>query len=123
MCHTPEPRWNSNIFPIHNNYYPLIGAHSYSSLTCYSCHQDDYNNTPKTCVGCHLSDYNNAQNPSHLSANFPMECEICHNQNAWIPALFEHDGQYFPIFSGTHQSVWNDCSDCHIASGNYQVFE
>jgi len=123
LCHAPNPRWDTDIFPIHNNYYPLIGAHALSSVTCFQCHNDDYNNTPNKCVGCHLSDYNNAQNPSHIAANFPMECDLCHNQNAWVPATFEHDNAFFPIFSGTHFNVWNDCNICHVSPGNYQVFE
>ncbi len=122
LCHNPTPRWSTDVFPIHNNYYSLIGAHAGSNVTCYSCHNGDYNNTPNTCVGCHLVDYNNALNPNHIAANFPMECEMCHTQYAWIPANFNHDN-YFPIFSGTHQNTWNDCAICHNSPNNYTEFE
>jgi len=52
----------------------------------------------------------------------PQTCEICHSFYSWKPAQFtEHDG-IFPIFSGNHAGEWNECSDCHISPGNFQIF-
>jgi hypothetical protein len=119
-CHTTNPGWQPALFPNHNNYYVVAGAHL--TLTCDACHNGNYNNTPNTCVGCHLNDYNQTNNPPHASAQFPTNCESCHTQNAWVPSTFNHDGQYFPIYSGKHNGQWNLCSDCHTNPGNYQVF-
>ena len=29
-------------------------------------------------------------------------CDTCHSTTAWRPASFDHDGRYFPIYSGKH---------------------
>jgi len=121
-CHTTEPDWNPALFPDHDDYYPLLGAHAGISNQCVTCHNGDYNNTPNTCVGCHLDDYNGTNNPDHQAANFPQTCETCHNQNAWVPSTWDHDDLYFPIYSGRHEDEWNQCSDCHTNSSNYAIF-
>ncbi|MDX1684632.1 MAG: hypothetical protein R3275_05300, partial [Saprospiraceae bacterium] len=122
MCHTTDPNWMPATFPIHDNYYPLIGAHALISNDCDVCHMGDYNNTPNTCFGCHEDDYNNTTNPDHASAGFPTDCESCHDQDAWVPANWDHDNMYFPIYSGKHDGEWNQCSECHTIPGNYAVF-
>jgi hypothetical protein len=120
-CHTTNPGWTPATFPIHSNYYVLAGAHQ--TLACSTCHGTNYNNTlPTTCVGCHINDYNQTNNPPHASAQYPTDCLICHNQTAWSPSTFNHDAQYFPIYSGHHNGTWSMCSDCHTNASNYQVF-
>ena len=122
MCHTAAPDWQPAAFPVHNNYYPLNGAHALVANNCAMCHNGDYNNTPNTCVGCHLNDYNSTTNPNHAQAQFPTDCAVCHSENQWVPANFDHDGQYFPIYSNTHQGKWSDCTDCHANPNNYADF-
>jgi len=122
-CHTTNPGWNPATFPIHNNYYVLEGAHITIENECITCHDGNYNNTPNTCYGCHASDYNQTNNPPHQSAQFPTDCETCHTQNAWEPSTFDHDGMYFPIYSGKHNGEWDQCSDCHTTPGNYTLFD
>jgi hypothetical protein len=119
-CHTTAPDWKPASFAIHNNYYPLTGAHA--STDCASCHNGVYTNTPNTCVGCHQASYNQTTNPPHASAQFPTECETCHSTVGWVPSTFNHDGQYFPIYSGKHKDEWNTCAECHPNAGNYAVF-
>ncbi|MCF8306926.1 MAG: hypothetical protein K9G57_14850 [Ignavibacteriales bacterium] len=122
QCHTTNANWEPASFPIHNNYFALIGAHNLISDQCVSCHNGNYNNTANTCVGCHQQDYNSVSNPNHLSQGFPLDCEECHSQSAWIPSTFNHDQQYFPIYSGKHDDEWNLCSDCHTVAGNFSIF-
>ena len=119
-CHTTNPNWTPATFPIHNNYYVLAGAHI--SVPCITCHNGNYNTTPNTCVGCHLTNYNQTTNPGHAAAQFPTTCADCHSQTAWNPANWNHDGQYFPIYSGRHNGKWNTCADCHTNPANYAVF-
>jgi hypothetical protein len=69
-CHTTEPGWSPAKFDIHNQYYPLNGAHAGIASQCITCHNGDYNNTPNTCSGCHIADYNQTTNPSHTAAQF-----------------------------------------------------
>jgi hypothetical protein len=121
-CHTTNPGWKPATFAIHNNYYVLAGAHVSIANNCVSCHNGNYNSTPNTCVGCYQQDYNQTTNPPHASAQFPTDCASCHTQNVWVPSTFNHDGQYFPIYSGKHQGEWNLCSDCHTTPTNYGLF-
>ena len=120
-CHTTDA-WEPATFPIHNNYYQLKGAHAAIANDCAKCHNGDYNNTPNTCAGCHMADYNQTNNPNHATVGFPTTCQDCHSETAWTPANFNHDGMYFPIYSGKHKDKWDQCSDCHITPGNYAVF-
>lgn len=119
-CHTTNPGWAPATFPVHNNYYVLAGAHV--PLSCNVCHNGNYNNTPNTCVGCHMANYTQANNPNHVTAQFPTTCAECHTQTAWSPSTFNHDGQYFPIYSGKHKSKWNTCSQCHQNAANFAIF-
>lgn len=121
-CHTTNPGWKPATFPIHSNFYLLTGAHAAISNECARCHNGNYTTTPNTCAGCHIGNYNQTTNPPHASAQFPTDCETCHNQNNWVPSTFNHDGQYFPIYSGKHRGEWTLCSDCHTNPGNYAVF-
>ena len=119
-CHTPSPEWTPATFDIHDDFYPLVGAHAEIATDCAACHNlNDYSDVPNTCIGCHQSDYNNAE-PNH--AGFPTDCLECHNQNDWEDANFDHDG-IFPIYSGTHQGEWNnDCTSCHFNPNDYNLF-
>ncbi|GAB4321369.1 MAG: hypothetical protein Kow00127_13800 [Bacteroidales bacterium] len=121
-CHTTNPDWQPAAFPDHNSYYELLGAHAAAAGDCFACHQGNYNSTPNTCYGCHASDYNQANDPPHQSAQFPTDCELCHSQNSWEPSTFNHDAQYFPIYSGEHEGEWDQCSDCHTNPSNYSIF-
>ena len=76
-----------------------------------------------TCVACHQNDYNQANDPNHVSAGFPTTCESCHTTSSWDGATFDHDGSYFPIYSGKHRNKWASCSTCHVVPSNYAVFE
>ncbi len=120
-CHTTDPGWTPATFEVHNEFYPLTGAHA-SIPNCYDCHQGNYTTTPNECYGCHADDYNQTNDPPHQSAQFPVDCESCHTTSVWDPSTFNHDGQYFPIYSGNHNDEWDQCSDCHNNSSNYAIF-
>ncbi len=120
-CHTTAA-WQPATFSIHNNYYQLKGKHAGIANDCAACHNGNYNNTPNTCAGCHISEYNQTISPKHASAGFPTTCQDCHSETTWTPANFNHDGMYFPIYSGNHKGEWDQCSDCHTTPGNYKTF-
>ena len=109
-------------FDVHDQYYALNGAHAMIANDCATCHNGDYNNTPNTCFGCHSSDYNNTTSPDHSALMFSTDCQDCHSETAWEPATFDHDGQYFPIYSGAHNGEWDVCLDCHTNPQDYSVF-
>jgi hypothetical protein len=118
-CHSTTA-WQPATFDHNTTQFPLTGAHS--STTCQSCHSSGYTNTPTDCYACHTTEYNNTTNPNHIAANFPTTCVDCHSTTAWEPATFDHDNQYFPIYSGSHNGKWNQCSECHTTPNNYSLF-
>ncbi|MBK7214184.1 MAG: hypothetical protein IPH88_12980 [Bacteroidales bacterium] len=121
-CHTTDPGWKPAGFPTHANYYVLEGAHLTIANECAKCHNGNYQNTPNTCFACHETDFTQSTDPPHVSAQFPTTCEDCHNSTAWKPSTFNHDGQYFPIYSGKHNGEWNSCSECHTNPANYALY-
>ncbi len=119
VCHTTDG-WSPASFDHSQTQFPLTGAHI--GLECLACHFDGYENTPSDCYACHEGNYNNTVDPNHQLMGFPIECEMCHTTSNWGTA-WNHDSQYFPIFSGRHQGDWNLCADCHVIPDVYETFE
>lgn len=118
-CHTTTA-WSPANYNHNLSGFPLTGAHA--TVTCNSCHATGYTGTPSECFACHSGDYNTAT-PDHLAAGFPTTCQTCHSTTAWTPANWNHDAQYFPIYSGKHREKWNDCTDCHVNPASFATFE
>jgi len=120
ICHTVTA-WSPATFNhTTGTTFPLTGAHI--GATCISCHSKGYVGISTACVSCHLTNYNASTNPAHAAAKFPTTCETCHTSTAWAPSTFNHDSQYFRIYSGKHKSRWTLCSECHTSATNYAVF-
>jgi nitrate/TMAO reductase-like tetraheme cytochrome c subunit len=120
-CHSTQA-WRPANFDHNRTRFRLTGAHA--RVDCAACHPGGrYAGTPSDCYACHRSEYDGTANPNHRSAGFPTSCTDCHTTNAWRPASFDHDGRYFPIYSGKHRGKWSQCSDCHVSAGNYRSFE
>jgi len=119
-CHGTSG-WRPASFDHGRTAFPLTGAHQ--QATCNSCHANGFAGTPKECYACHQSAYNSARNPNHATAGFPTTCQSCHSTNAWVPSTFNHDAQYFPIYSGKHRGKWSQCSQCHVAPNDFRTFE
>jgi len=113
VCHNTTT-WTTATFNHAATGWPLTGAHT--SLQCSQCHANgNYNLTNTACVACHLTDFQNTNNPSHVSAGFPQQCDVCHSTTAWMPATFNHNNTSFPL-TGAHTSV--ACANCHV-NNNY----
>lgn len=121
QCHTTQPGWSPAEFTIHDQFYPLLGAHA-NVNDCATCHNGDYNQTTNVCYDCHTQDYQNTTDPAHQSSGFDTDCSSCHSETAWKPSTFDHDNQYFPIYSGKHNNEWSQCADCHTISSDYGIF-
>lgn len=121
-CHS-GPTWIGGDFdhPAVANGFELLGAHA--SLSCTACHEAD--GTPKypgvaddECIACHQSDYD----AQHADSGYPTSCLTCHTRDAWTGADFDHDAQYFPIFTGRHSAQWGGCPTCHIDASDFTDF-
>ena len=113
--------WQGAAFNHNSTGFPLTGAHL--AVACNACHGDGvYKGKSTACASCHLADYNATNNPAHAAAGFPQTCDQCHTTATWAGATFDHDSKFFPIYSGTHQGRWSQCSDCHTTPSNYAAF-
>ncbi len=124
-CHT-QHIWPDAIFPEHDilaNGFQLIGAHEFAG--CESCHVQpsfelvfaalDQND----CYACHAADYED----EHRNSGFPTNCAECHSQDDWDGAgKIDHDGPFFPIYSGSHKGEWDGCIDCHQSAPDMTLF-
>ena len=119
-CHN-STTWLTATFDHATTGWALTGVHS--ATPCASCHRDGvYRGKSTTCASCHQVAYDGTTNPNHRAAFFPTTCESCHTTTTWLGATFDHDGRYFPIYSGAHQGRWTRCADCHTSSNTYTVF-
>ncbi len=119
-CHNVTA-WQPSTFNHNTNTsFPLTGGHV--GVDCIKCHASGYTGTSTECVSCHQKNYNATINPAHATAKFPTNCESCHNVIAWTPSTFNHDSQYFRIYSGRHRQQWTQCTECHTNPSNYAVF-
>jgi predicted CXXCH cytochrome family protein len=119
-CHNTNA-WLGATFDHSATLFPLTGSHR--AVVCSDCHSDGvYKGKSTVCSSCHMADYTGAVNPNHIAAQFPTDCVSCHNTTAWQGAQFNHDGQFFPIYSGKHRGQWSNCSDCHQVSTDFRQF-
>ncbi len=120
-CHSPTSTvWNSDFF---HYFFPLTGGHS--GVSCVECHGTNrYSDASSDCITCHEKDYNAALNPNHRQLGFPTDCSKCHStQPGWKPARYDdHDGDFFPIYSGNHKGAWSSCIECHTNPSNFSQF-
>ncbi|RPJ43409.1 MAG: hypothetical protein EHM19_08775 [Candidatus Latescibacterota bacterium] len=118
QCHTIAA-WEGASFD--HSFFPLTGGHD--GPTCSVCHAGGvFDGTSTVCYACHQQDYEGTTDPNHAAAGFPTDCSQCHSITTWDDADFDHDGMYFPIYSGSHRDKWDACSDCHIDANDYSNF-
>jgi hypothetical protein len=102
--------------------FALTGAHI--RTRCSACHGvGQFQALPAACVACHQADYDRTVNPNHAAAQFPTDCASCHSTARWDGGTFNHDGPFFPIFSGRHKGKWSSCSDCHVNQTDFRQFD
>jgi hypothetical protein len=119
-CHNTT-NWSSGLFNHNATSFALTGAHV--PLDCNRCHADNVFAAKSTdCYSCHKPSYDATTNPNHAAAAFPTACVSCHNTTTWAGATFDHDGPYFPIYSGTHLGRWTACTDCHPVASSFANF-
>jgi hypothetical protein len=118
-CHTVfSYSWSGSF---NHHFFPLIQGHALND--CNSCHQNGvYTGLSTDCFSCHQPDFEQTTDPNHVQSGFDTNCNSCHTLSpGWKPSTFDHDTQYFPIYSGSHNGEWNSCTDCHT-TGNMASF-
>jgi hypothetical protein len=120
-CHDQDNWDDAGVFDHASTGFLLSGAHV--NTDCTECHGPPVNHvqgmsSPDDCVACHQAEYD----AEHGISGFSTECAACHTSDGWLPSTFDHDGLYFPIFSGKHQDEWSDCAECHESSPGYSTF-
>jgi len=121
QCHS-EQSWSPATFDHSNTNFPLTGSHI--PIACSDCHVNgQYTGLSTECFSCHESEYNATTDPNHQAADFPIQCEDCHNTTNWGETTWDHDAQYFPIYTGRHREAWDSCVECHVNPGDYGTFE
>ena len=110
-CHEPFT-WKPSKFNHSQTDFQLRGAHTRIGQ-CSDCHEGSLTETESQCFSCHQAQY--FRGPRHIAANFPKTCLLCHNNESWGEASFDHDQTNFPLI-GVH--IETDCSLCHT-SGTY----
>lgn len=120
-CHDPLGSGWTTTFVDHD-FFPLTLGHDIGD--CAQCHTTgSFADASPECVSCHQQDFNNTVNPNHSASGFSTDCASCHTTDpGWTPATFDHDAQFFPIYSGSHNGQWNACSDCHTNPNDFSVF-
>jgi len=122
MCHS-GPTWAGVRVdhPAVANGFELLGAHA--TAPCTACHAAD--GVPlwpgvadDECIACHEAEYD----AQHGDSGYPTTCLSCHDRDAWVGAVFDHDADYFPITSGRHQGGWTGCPICHVNSADFTEF-
>ncbi|NJD10006.1 MAG: hypothetical protein FIB01_06005 [Gemmatimonadetes bacterium] len=122
-CHSVD-RWQGVTFnhATASGGFALLGAHA--AEPCSSCHVPPDQHVPWTpagqndCVACHRAAYD----AHHAGSGYPTTCITCHTVTAWTGATFNHDAQFFPIYSGKHAGKWSSCLQCHPSSADFGVF-
>lgn len=120
-CHNPMGfGWETEV--VDHDFFPLVLGHD--NLSCNECHStSNFSDVSADCFECHQQDYQNTSDPSHQATGYSTDCASCHTLDpGWTPATFDHDAQYFPIYSGEHEGEWSACVDCHKNPSNYADF-
>ncbi len=105
-CHTATA-WQPSSFKHATIGFELAGAHA-AVVQCSSCHVGNTTSASSNCISCHQAQYNTAK--GHVASKFPTDCTLCHNNNNWLGAVFNHSSTNFPL-TGSHTTV--DCASCH----------
>jgi len=124
QCYACHPTGRAEGFPQHDAVFPIFsGVHAGRWTACSDCHTDPSNRRVFSCMtgACHAQaatdqSHNGIPNYAYTAA----QCLACH-PTGQAGTFTQHDA-IFPIFSGTHQSRWAACSDCHTDPTNRQVF-
>ena len=109
-CHLPAAiNWQQSVRYEHPPQFAINGAHR--SLDCAECHSEIFAGTPDMCFDCHSEAFRSVEMPDHAAMGFPTECAVCHSENGWQGAAFDHVQASGFELNGAHAIA--QCVDCH----------
>ena len=104
-CHTVND-WKQVDFDHSTTDFPLLGKHR--NTTCVACHVGEiYEELPAKCNDCHEED------DTH-KGTFGVDCESCHDSNAWATIAFNHVQKTGFSLTGKHAVL--ECKACHTTT-------
>ncbi len=115
-CYFCHPTGTAGDFADHDaQSFPIFsGVHNNEWNDCNVCHVNPIDRKDFSCYqSCHAqAETDNIHNGMTGYAYNSSDCYACHPTGE--KGLYvEHDAQFFPIYSGTHNNEWNDCNVCH----------
>jgi hypothetical protein len=117
--------WRPAYMPDHDAFFPIFsGTHNKKWSQCLECHVVPGNFRIFECIECH-EHLQPEMDPKHqgipgYAFNSPA-CYSCHPTGE-AGDFLEHDGLFFPVFSGAHNRKWDNCSECHPTATNKKEF-
>lgn len=110
-CHSMDSWFGAKFDHLKYTGFALTGMHA--TLDCTACHVGGrFKGTPANCYGCHSKDLLGTTNPSHVKANFPQDCAVCHSTSNWMNVNFNH--AQFTGFALTGMHATLPCTSCHV---------
>ena len=114
------------LLPDHDIFFPIYaGAHKGVWNECGTCHTNPATFSDFTCLACHehrQPEMDQTHNGIPGYAYNSPDCYFCHPTGR-AESFGDHDALFFPIFSGSHQGEWDNCSTCHTTPLDRKVFD
>ncbi len=123
-CYLCHPTGEKGLFVDHDiAYFPIYsGVHNNEWNDCNICHNNPVNRSEVSCLTCHLQNETNDFHGNMTGYDYTSpSCLSCHPTGE-KGQFIDHDPQFFPIYSGTHNNQWNDCTGCHTTVSDKSVF-
>ncbi|MFQ5769063.1 MAG: hypothetical protein ACE5HX_00900 [bacterium] len=123
-CHDMND-WQPAFLANHDAFFPIFsGEHDGAWSDCMDCHMNPATFSNFTCLNCH-EHRQSKMDPEHRGiTGYAYEsnaCLSCHPNGSEADISENHDADFFPIFSGTHQGTWQECSECHVSPGTFKI--
>jgi hypothetical protein len=124
-CYLCHPNGQKGQFVGHDGeFFPIFsGTHQGEWSDCTVCHSTPGNRKPVDCLPCHDQPTTDGAHGNMAGYVYNSDdCYFCHPTG--VRGQFtSHDGQFFPIFSGTHSGQWTDCTECHTTPNDRSVYD
>ncbi|MFQ5823039.1 MAG: hypothetical protein ACE5JB_03190 [bacterium] len=123
-CHDMND-WPPAFFPNHDALFPIFsGEHDGAWSDCMDCHRNSATFQEFSCLNCHEHRQSIMDEKHRGLSGYAYEsnaCWSCHPTGSEAGITENHDSDFFPIFSGTHQDAWQECVECHVSPQGFEV--